>query len=44
MASIDPFGRTDQLDDSMLAALVTRFEARGKNPKFGKMLAGQGRG
>lgn len=38
MASIDPFGRTDQLDDSMLAALVTRFEARGKNPKFGKML------
>jgi ubiquinone/menaquinone biosynthesis C-methylase UbiE len=38
MASIDPFGRTDKLDDSMLAALVTRFEARGKNPQFSKML------
>lgn len=39
MASIDPFGRTDKLDDSMLAALVARFEARGKNPRFAKMLA-----
>jgi hypothetical protein len=39
MASIDPFGRTDKLDDSMLAALVTRFEARGKNPRVAKMLA-----
>ncbi|HEU4929350.1 MAG TPA: methyltransferase domain-containing protein [Candidatus Krumholzibacteria bacterium] len=38
MASIDPFGRTDKLDDNMLAALVTRFEARGKNPRFAKML------
>jgi ubiquinone/menaquinone biosynthesis C-methylase UbiE len=38
MASIDPFGRTDQLNDSMLAALVTRFEARGKNPQFSQML------
>lgn len=38
MASIDPFGRTDKLDDNMLAALVTRFEARGKNPLFAKML------
>jgi len=39
MASIDPFGRTDKLDDNMLAALVTRFEARGKNSRFAKMLA-----
>jgi ubiquinone/menaquinone biosynthesis C-methylase UbiE len=38
MACIDPFGRTDKLDDNMLAALVTRFEARGKNPRFAKML------
>lgn len=38
MASIDPFGRTDKLDDTMLAALVTRFEARSKNPQFSKML------
>lgn len=38
MATIDPFGRTDKLDDNMLAALVTRFEARGKNPQFSKML------
>jgi ubiquinone/menaquinone biosynthesis C-methylase UbiE len=38
MVSIDPFGRTDKLDDNMLAALVTRFEARGKNPRFAKML------
>ncbi len=38
MASIDPFGRTDQLDDNMLAALVARFEARGKNPRFAGML------
>jgi ubiquinone/menaquinone biosynthesis C-methylase UbiE len=38
MASIDPFGRTDKLDDNMLATLVTRFEARGKNPRFAKML------
>ena len=38
MASIDPFGRTDKLDDNMLAALVTRFEARGKNARFAKML------
>jgi ubiquinone/menaquinone biosynthesis C-methylase UbiE len=38
MASIDPFGRTDKLDDAMLATLVTRFEARGKNAQFSKML------
>lgn len=38
MTSTDPFGRTDKLGDDMLAALVTRFEARGKNPQFSKML------
>jgi ubiquinone/menaquinone biosynthesis C-methylase UbiE len=38
MASIDPFGRTDQLDDGMLGALEARFEARGKHPLFSKML------
>ena len=38
MASMDPFGRTDKLDDGMLAALVTRFEARGKHPQFSQML------
>jgi SAM-dependent methyltransferase len=38
MASTDPFGRTDELDDNTLAALVTRFEARGKNPRFANML------
>lgn len=38
MASIDPFSRTDKLDDNMLSALVTRFEARGKNPRFARML------
>lgn len=38
MASIDPFGRTDQLDEAMLAALVTRFEARGRHRLFAQML------
>jgi ubiquinone/menaquinone biosynthesis C-methylase UbiE len=38
MASSDPFGRTDQLDDGLLAALVVRFEARGKHPLFSQML------
>jgi ubiquinone/menaquinone biosynthesis C-methylase UbiE len=38
MSTIDPFGRTDRLDDAMLEALVVRFEARGKHPLFSKML------
>jgi len=38
MTSFDPFGRTDQLDDTMLEALVLRFEARGKHPRFSEML------
>ena len=28
MSTTDPFGRTDKLEDSMLEALVLRFEAR----------------
>ncbi|TFH88569.1 methyltransferase domain-containing protein [Billgrantia azerbaijanica] len=38
MTSVDPFGRTDTLDEGMLAALVTRFEVRGKHPQFVNML------
>lgn len=38
MSTADPFGRRDTLDDSMLEALVVRFEARGKNPRFSQML------
>ena len=38
MSTVDPFGRTDKLDDGMLEALVLRFEARGKHPQFSKML------
>ena len=38
MASVDPFGRTDKLDDAMLEALVVRFEARGRHPVFSRML------
>jgi ubiquinone/menaquinone biosynthesis C-methylase UbiE len=38
MGTVDPFGRTDKLEDAMLEALVQRFEARGKHPQFSKML------
>lgn len=38
MSTVDPFGRTDTLDHGMLDALVVRFEARGKHPRFSKML------
>jgi hypothetical protein len=38
MSTIDPFGRTDTLDQITLEALVLRFEARGKHPLFTKML------
>jgi ubiquinone/menaquinone biosynthesis C-methylase UbiE len=38
MSTIDPFGRTDQLGDAMLEALVARFEARGQNAVFARML------
>jgi ubiquinone/menaquinone biosynthesis C-methylase UbiE len=39
MSSADPYGRTDQLDESLLEVLVTRLEARGQHPYFEKMLA-----
>lgn len=39
METVDPFGRTDELDEGMLEALVARFEARGRHPLFARMLA-----
>ncbi|HEX6326413.1 MAG TPA: methyltransferase domain-containing protein [Jiangellaceae bacterium] len=38
MSALDPFGRTDQLDEATLEALVARFEARGASPVFSRML------
>lgn len=38
MKTVDPFGRTDKLDEAMLEALVVRFEARGEHPLFSEML------
>lgn len=38
MASADPWSRTDELDDSLVDAMVTRLEARGKYPPFLNML------
>ena len=38
MSPVDPFGRTDRLDDGTLAALVERFESRGRHPRFAAML------
>jgi len=38
MSVFDPFGRTDQLDEATLEALVSRFEARGASPVFSRML------
>lgn len=38
MGAVDPFARTEALDDDVLAALVTRFEARGRRPAFMRML------
>jgi ubiquinone/menaquinone biosynthesis C-methylase UbiE len=40
MSALDPFGRTDQLDEATLDALVARFEARGASPVFSRMLHG----
>ena len=37
--SADPYGRTDELDESLLEILVTRLEARAKHPQFAGMLA-----
>ena len=38
MNAIDPFARADQLDDSILEAMVQRLEARGRHPQFSNML------
>jgi hypothetical protein len=38
MSSIDPFGKTDRLDEATQEALVTRFEARGQHSLFSSML------
>ncbi len=38
MSNIDPFGRTDSLDEGTLLALVARFEARGQHLLFSSML------
>lgn len=38
MRPVDPFGRTDTLDEAMLEALVERFEARGRDRRFAAML------
>jgi ubiquinone/menaquinone biosynthesis C-methylase UbiE len=38
VTAADPFGRTDRLEPAMLDALVVRFEARGKHPRFAAML------
>jgi hypothetical protein len=34
MTAIDPFGKTDELDEATLEALAARFEARGRHPLF----------
>ena len=34
MSTMDVYGMTDQLDDSILDVIVTRLEARGKHPFF----------
>ena len=34
----DPYAATDQLDDALIAVIVTRLEARGKHPAFARML------
>lgn len=38
MSTIDPYRKTDTLDDSLLEVLVARLEARGKHPYFMEML------
>ncbi|MCZ6474655.1 MAG: methyltransferase domain-containing protein [SAR324 cluster bacterium] len=38
MASSDPWGKTDQMEDAVLDGMVTRLEARGKFGPFMKML------
>ncbi len=38
MTSIDPYRVSDSLDDSVLDAIATRLEARGKHPDFVRMM------
>lgn len=38
MGTVDPYGRTDRLDETSLEAIVARLEARGRHPFFQKML------
>ena len=38
MKPSDPYATTDKLDESLLHAIVTRLEARGKHPLFERML------
>lgn len=38
MSTMDPYGTTNQLDDTVLHAIVTRLEARGNHPFFARML------
>ena len=38
MSSADPYGRTDQLDESLLEVLAARLEARAEHPYFDRML------
>ncbi|RZL88562.1 MAG: methyltransferase domain-containing protein [Variovorax sp.] len=38
MATSDPFGTTDTLDEATLQAIATRLEARGQHPLFTQML------
>ena len=38
MAATDPWSRTDELDESLVEAMVTRLEARAKYPPFLAML------
>ena len=34
----DPYGRTFQMDEQVLAAIAARLEARGKHPFFGRVI------
>jgi predicted TPR repeat methyltransferase len=38
MSTADVYRITDELDDTTLAALVTRLEARGKHARFAAMM------
>lgn len=38
MGTVDVYRVTGKLDDATLDALATRLEARGKHPRFGRML------